>query len=248
MQALNRLTQQLKIKEETIAKLEHMRIDFVANVSHELKTPLTSIKGYTETLKTTALSDPDARVKFLGRIEANTNRLEALISDLLALSKLEKPGVDVHWEIFDAQSFREKLDATFLPSLERKKQKLKFDLKDSRLEGDRQKFDQIFNNLIENACRYTQEGSSILIKESRDDQDWIYEISDDGPGISEEHLPRIFERFYRVAPDRSRESGGTGLGLSIVKHAVSVHGGMIEVKSKIGSGTTFIIRIPRHSL
>jgi signal transduction histidine kinase len=248
MNALNKLTKQLKGKEETISKLEHMRIDFVANVSHELKTPLTSIKGYIETLKHSVNVDNETRQKFLERVESNANRLEALISDLLALSKLEKAGAEVQWEIFDTQIFTDKLDAIFLPSLNRKKQQLKFEFSDAKLEGDRLKFDQVFNNLIENACRYTPENTLIKVKQTRDDQAWHYEVSDNGPGISGEHLPRIFERFYRVTPDRNRESGGTGLGLAIVKHAISLHGGTIEVRSKVGQGTSFLFSIPRHSL
>jgi len=248
MTALNKLSQHLKGKEETLAKLEKMRIDFVANVSHELKTPLTSIKGYAETLRRGALEDVDSRDKFLDRIEANADRLNALISDLLALSRLEKTSNDLNWEVFDTEHFIEKLDSTFMPSLTRKKQSLNFDFKSPRLEGDRNKLEQVFTNLIDNAVRYTPEGSHFHVKQTTDDKFWYFEVSDNGPGISSEHLPRIFERFYRIASDRNRESGGTGLGLAIVKHAVAVHGGSINVESTIGKGTKFHIQIPRHSL
>jgi signal transduction histidine kinase len=248
MQSLNKLMLQMKLKDETILKLETLRIDLVANVSHELKTPLTSIKGYIETLKNTGTADLATREKFLDRIEVNANRLEALISDLLALSKLEKSGLEINWEVFESDYFIEKLESTFLPTLTQKKQSLNFNFKDRRIEGDRLKLEQVFNNLIENACRYTPEGSRIEINETKDESFWYFEVIDNGPGISQNHLPRLFERFYRVNPDRNRETGGTGLGLAIVKHAVSVHGGSITVESKIGEGTKFLFRFPRHSL
>jgi len=245
---INDLSSELQAKSRMIDKLERMRIDFVANVSHELKTPLTSIKGYTETLKGGAALDPTVSGKFLDRIEENTNRLIAIISDLLVLSHIESFPQDVNWEIFDASQLTQKLDGTFMPNLLKKKQVLKLSFSDQKLEGDLKKLEHVFTNLVDNANRYCPEGATIEVKQTKDNLHWIYEVADNGPGIPAHHQARIFERFYRVETDRGRETGGTGLGLAIVKHIVILHDGTIRLESGVGQGTRFFIKFPRRTL
>jgi signal transduction histidine kinase len=245
---INDLSSDLKAKSKMIDKLERMRIDFVANVSHELKTPLTSIKGYTETLKSGAINDPLVSAKFLDRIEENANRLIAIIGDLLVLSHIESFPQDIKWESFEASVLTNKLDGTFMPNLAKKKQTLKLSFADSKIEGDLKKLEHVFTNLVDNANRYCPMGATIEIKQTKDDFHWIYEVSDNGPGIPAQNQPRIFERFYRVDSDRNRDTGGTGLGLSIVKHMVLLHDGSIKLESELGGGTRFFIRLPRRGL
>ncbi len=243
MTALNELAQDIKNKQGTIKKLENMRIEFVANVSHELKTPLTSIRGYTETLLGGAFKDPVACQQFLKRIDQNSEKLAALISDLLDLSHLETFPDEIYWSSYSSQLIAEKLEAVFFPTLTQTKQKMFIQFQDGQIEGDRKKMEQVFLNLIDNAIRYTPAGTKIELRERREGANFIFEIIDNGPGIPEEHISRIFERFYRVDPARSRETGGTGLGLSIVKHIVIAHGGTIQVASQVGVGTKFTITI-----
>jgi two-component system phosphate regulon sensor histidine kinase PhoR len=225
-----------------------MRIDFVANVSHELKTPLTSIKGYTETLKSGALKDPVFGPQFLDRIEENTDRLTAIISDLLLLSHVESFPGDVHWDTFDTDTVGKKLQSTFMPALEKKNQKLILEFSDEKIEGDSKKLEHVFINLIDNAIRYCPPGATIQLRQSKDALHWLVDVTDNGPGIPVEHQNRIFERFYRIDADRSRETGGTGLGLAIVKHIVMLHDGRIELMSEMGKGTTFRIQWPRRQI
>jgi signal transduction histidine kinase len=240
MNSLNQLAQDLKTKQEMIKKLENLRIEFVANVSHELKTPLTSIRGYTETLISGAYKDPEACQKFLKRIDENSERLNHLISDLLELSKLETFPDEIERSVFPAQILIEHLENAFYP------RKVAFKFTDQQIEGDRKKLEQVFVNLIDNAIRYSPQGTTIEVMQTRDSKNFIFEVKDHGPGIAKEHLPRIFERFYRVDKARSSETGGTGLGLAIVKHIVLAHGGSIEVESELGKGTQFLIRIPKR--
>ncbi|MBK9294812.1 MAG: hypothetical protein IPM57_10300 [Oligoflexia bacterium] len=244
MIALNELAKDIKSKQETIKKLENLRIEFVANVSHELKTPLTSIRGYTETLLSGAYKDSQTCQKFLKRIDENSERLNHLISDLLELSRLEAFPNEIEWSSFSSQAIIEKLEAVFFPVLNETKQKIFFKFSDAQIEGDRKKIEQVFVNLIDNAIRYTPPGTLIEVKQTKNQTHWVYEVKDNGPGISKEHLPRIFERFYRVDKARSVETGGTGLGLSIVKHIVLAHKGSIDVESDSGKGTRFLIKIP----
>jgi len=245
---INDLSSELQAKSRMIDKLERMRIDFVANVSHELKTPLTSIKGYTETLKSGASLDSKVSAKFLDRIEDNTNRLIAIIRDLLILSHIESFPQDVNWEVFEASQLTQKLDGTFLPNLLKKNQNLILSFSDQKLEGDLKKLEHVFTNLVDNANRYCPEGATIEVKQTKDNLHWLFEVSDNGPGIPSHHQSRIFERFYRIETDRGRDTGGTGLGLSIVKHIVLLHDGSIRLESAVGQGTRFFIKFPRRML
>jgi signal transduction histidine kinase len=245
MKALNLLSEDIQNKQEVIKKLENLRIEFVANVSHELKTPLTSIRGYTETLVNGAYKDSETCLKFLKRIEENSEKLSALISDLLDLSRLETFPNDLNWQKFPSQNITEKLEGIFFPVLSRTEHKMYLKFQDPVIEGDRKKLEQVFLNLIDNAIRYTPSGTLIELVQSSDQNDWIYKVKDNGPGIPQEHLPRIFERFYTIDQARTKDKGGTGLGLAIVKHIILAHGGSIEAESPPGQGTQFIFKIPK---
>ena len=229
-----------------LKKLEKIRADFVANVSHELKTPLTAIKGFVETLKTTAKDDPVAAGRFLDIIEKQTQNLENLVSDLLVLSSIESKEVKMNF-------MAESLNKIIVPVLALQKKiiedkghqvfvNIPADL--PNLLVDRQRMEQVFINLLDNAVKFTPPGGKLSISAYWEKPYVRIEVKDNGVGIPAEHLSRVFERFYRVDRARSREAGGTGLGLAIVRQIVSAHKGKIEVESSSGSGSTFRIFLP----
>ena len=233
-----------------LRRLERMRQDFVANVSHELKTPLASIKAYTETLLDWALHDENVNVRFLNRIEEQADRLNQLILDLLSLARLESgqepfehgplvlaPLVSACVETHRERALAKNLAFAFdLGSLD-----------DSLVLADEEAIRQILDNLIDNAIKYTPEGGSVRVSCQLAGETIALEVADTGIGIPRDDLPRVFERFYRVDKARSRELGGTGLGLSIVKHLVQAIGGQITVDSRIGAGSRFTVLLPRHA-
>lgn len=225
-----------------LKKLENMRKDFVANVSHELKTPITSLIGFTETLLEGAKDDKELEEQFLNIILHESRRLQSLVKDLLELSKIEQEYFQIDWQ---PVSLSKLMNAVLLIFSEKASEK---DITISKLPGDEgwalgdpYRIRQIMINLITNAIAYTPEHGRITLKvaETADASQFI--ISDNGIGIEKDQIPRIFERFYRVDKARSRDLGGTGLGLAIVKHLVEVHQGSIDVDSEVGKGTTFII-------
>jgi two-component system phosphate regulon sensor histidine kinase PhoR len=234
-----------------LRRLERMRQEFVANVSHELKTPLASIKAYSETLLDWALHDEAVNVRFLRGIEEQADRLNQLILDLLSLARLES-GQEVfqHGPLGLApvvgacvESHRDRAAA--------KSQSLALDL--GPLDGevlvvaDEEALRQILDNLIDNALKYTPEGGRVVVSCRPEGEGAIaVEVADTGIGIPRDDLPRVFERFYRVDKARSRELGGTGLGLSIVKHLVQSIGGQVSVESRLGAGSKFTVLLPRH--
>ena len=226
-----------------IRRLEQVRRDFVANASHELKTPLTSIRGYAETLLD---DDPPEKLKleFLTSIRKNTLRLEHLVEDLLDLSKLESGGWTGRRESVDSTEVAQ--EAWQVVRDIEGKEGLSFDiLGDLRVMGDREGLFHVFRNLLENSIRHTDSGGSINVSMALT-QDSMVEvvISDDGDGIPAESLPRIFERFYRADSARARDFGGTGLGLAIVRHLVSEMGGEVVAESQLGQGTTVRFTVP----
>lgn len=231
-------------------RLRRYGTDFVANVSHELKTPLTSIQGYTETLKSMVEKDPAKAKEFLNRIEENSKRLSELINDLLDLSKIESPEIELEISEFSVGEVLKEIEQDFASKLESRRQVLVLKAESQNLRADRRLFEQAIMNLVENAHRYTQEGSIIEI-----DSRQIFEggrllleisVSDNGPGIPAEDLPRIFERFYRADKSRNRERGGTGLGLAIVKHIMLSHQGIARVDHSSDKGTKFALLFPRN--
>jgi two-component system, OmpR family, phosphate regulon sensor histidine kinase PhoR len=228
-----------------IKKLEQVRKDFVANVSHELKTPITSIKGFTETLLDGAKEDKEALDHFLRIILEESNRLQSLILDLLELSKIEQQGYTLSIRDVNMNQLVDEMLPILNPKAEEKNISLSFSpsANDIMIEGDFYRLKQIFINLISNALAYTLNGGKVSVTLEERADIVLVSIQDTGIGIEEEEVPRIFERFYRVDKARSRNSGGTGLGLAIVKHLVEAHKGKISVASKVGKGTTFTIEL-----
>nr|WP_321400611.1 ATP-binding protein [uncultured Desulfobacter sp.] len=236
-----------------IRLLETMHKDFAANVSHELKTPLTTIKGFIETLQQmmadgehTAPDSSEQFARFLGIIEKNVNRMVRLIEDLLALSRLERlKGTDIQLEIHPLADSIHKV-ARFCAD---RAQSLGISMEvhcPDTIAGmvDPTLIEQAVYNLVDNALKYGGEGTSITINAELKDDKMEIQVKDTGPGIDASHLPKIFNRFYRVDKGRSREQGGTGLGLAIVKHIVRYHNGRIDVESRRGKGTCFTMTIP----
>ena len=229
-----------------IRKLQVMRTEFVSNVSHELKTPLTSIKGYVETLLGSDL-DSETTDSFLEVIEDEAERLERLIEDTLSLSKIESEGV-LEKEEVAVEDLITDIRPILEPKAEKKKIDLNFQLEAElpTLMGDWDQLPRALINLIDNGIKYTPEGGQVGVRSYLEEEKIIIEVEDDGIGIPEQDLPRIFERFYRVDKARSRELGGTGLGLSIVKHVVDQHNGQISVESEVEQGTKFTIEFPSN--
>jgi two-component system phosphate regulon sensor histidine kinase PhoR len=234
-----------------IRRLESLRRDFVANVSHELRTPVTAILSAAETMEMALAKDPETAKRFLGIIERNAARLQRLIEDLLDLSRIESRELRLRPERFAFDSFATHLLGMFRERSEKRKIALKLDAtKALEVEADRRALEQVLTNLVDNAVKYCPEGSSVTLRAEPSEgavPGVRLRVEDDGSGIEEKHLVRLFERFYRVDAGRSREMGGTGLGLSIVKHLVEAMGGTIDVSSTVGKGTTFDVTIPDAS-
>ncbi len=228
-------------------RLAESRKDLVANVSHELKTPLTAIRGYAETLEDGAVTKPDTAQRFLRQILNQCGRLEALLGDLLTLSKIEsQPSSGQTLETVDVgRLIREVVDVLTSQARAREVTFL-LDLEDSPspVQGDSAELERIFLNLLENAIKYNRLGGNIRVCVARSGEEAVVEVRDSGIGIPPEAKERIFERFYRVDKGRARDEGGTGLGLAIVKHGVHRHGGSLEVESTLGKGSTFTVRLP----
>lgn len=229
-----------------IRRLEKMRSEFVANVSHELKTPITSLKGFAETLLDGAMYDPETTKSFLTIIYEESERLHRLITDILHLSKIEQHQLPFHPEPLNIIDVVYETVDTIQEELNKKQLTIK--LPEKRpviIEAEKDRLQQIILNLVANAVTYTPEKGSIII-DIKDHEETVHLIvKDTGIGIAKEELPRIFERFYRVDKARSRNSGGTGLGLAIVKHLVESHHGTIGVESEEGKGTQFTIILPK---
>lgn len=225
-----------------IKKLENMRSNFVANVSHELKTPLTSIKGFAETLK--YVQDDQKKLKFLNIIDEETERLTRLINDILSLSDIEAYS-EKKDEIFNVSNMIINIYNLMKDTADKKQIKLNIvESCSAKIKGDKDNFKQMLINLVDNAIKYSETGDSVHIGSRFDEDICIIWVEDTGVGIPEKHIPRLFERFYRVDKARSRANGGTGLGLAIVKHIVMNFKGSISVESKLGKGSKFIIKLP----
>lgn len=232
-----------------LKKLEQMRADFVANVSHELKTPLTSIKGFSETLLEGAMHSEEYLTQFLEIIRKESDRLHRLIQDLLHLSHIEQGKFKLHWEDVDLADVLE--NVVLLVKAKAAEKRIHLSLEGAKqhgnIKGDRDRIQQIFLNLTSNALQYTPEDGSVTVTLAKwRNKGWKVSVKDTGVGVKKEELPRIFERFYRVDKARSRASGGTGLGLAIVKHLVEAHHGKIEVQSEEGKGSEFTVYFYRN--
>jgi two-component system phosphate regulon sensor histidine kinase PhoR len=231
-----------------IERVEKTRRDFIANVSHELRTPLTSIQGYAETvLESEHLSD--ATREFVEIIRKNAMRMARLTEDLLVLARVESGEQDFQLQPATAQELLDEAVKTFQDIAATRGIELAvMNTCSSGVSVDRDAIHQVFGNLIDNAMKYGQEGHKILIGACDAEDGVQFFVRDFGAGISSEHLPRLFERFYRVDKARSRESGGTGLGLAIAKHVVRAHGGTIKAESELNHGSTFYFTLPREQV
>jgi two-component system phosphate regulon sensor histidine kinase PhoR len=233
---------------DLLKRQEQFRREFLSNVSHEFKTPLFAIQGYIETLQDCLLDDPEMAVKFLQKAEKNVERLSYLINDLDSISKLESGEIPIDYQKFDfvllAKEVMEGLED------KAKKREISLSFKEKYMhpafvKADREKIRQVMINLISNSIKYGKEHGSTAIKVFELHDQYLIEVTDDGIGIDEKHLSRLFERFYRIDSHRSREVGGTGLGLAIVKHILEAHEQIITVRSTLQIGTTFAFTLQK---
>jgi two-component system phosphate regulon sensor histidine kinase PhoR len=229
-----------------IRRLETLRKDFVANVSHELRTPITAVRSAVDTLRHTLARDPTASERFIDIIDRNAQRLGALVEDLLDLSRIESKEYRPEAAPVSLRVVSEQVLALLRPRVEEKGIEIANDIPGDlpAARADRKGLEQIFTNLLDNAVKYCGSGTRVRVRAAHEDGTLRVEIADSGPGIEPRHLPRLFERFYRVDSGRSRDMGGTGLGLSIVKHLVEAMTGTIGVDSTPGRGATFWFTLP----
>ena len=225
-------------------RLSQIKSDFVSNASHELRTPLTNIRGYLEAIRDAMREGTAPESSFVDVALANSLRMERLIDDLLDLSRAESGASPLEKEETSLSAFLSRVADPFRPEADRMGKILDVAAAEGRIRADLRKLALALSNLIDNAMKYGKDGGRVTLSARIEGNACLLEVVDDGPGISPEHLPRIFERFYRVDKGRSRKPGGTGLGLSIAKHIVESHGGMLRVESRLGIGTRFILRIP----
>jgi two-component system phosphate regulon sensor histidine kinase PhoR len=233
-----------------LKRLENLRRDFAANVSHELRTPVTSILGFVETLRDGAIDDRADALRFLDIVHSQATRLEALINDLLSLARIERSDGNnmVRLSRMPLKSPIVSVIDGLGESAKNRQIQLELDCPE-KLEADINSglFEQAVRNLVDNAIKYSDAGTTVRVRAFRQDGEIRIEVTDRGYGIAPEHIERLFERFYRVDKARSRDSGGTGLGLAIVKHVAQYHRGRVEVKSELGKGSTFSIVLPAPS-
>ena len=228
-----------------LRNLEQMRTDFAANVTHELKTPLTSIKGFVETLQAGAIEDPEMAKRFLDIISMEADRLTRLINDVLSLSSMENGRVRVTTERLSLGKHAQDVCLMLENSARQKNILLSIEAgEDTFVNANQDHVKQLLINLIDNAIKYTLNDGTVNVRVSREGESVVLRVKDTGIGIAQEHIPRLFERFYRVDKGRSRNMGGTGLGLAIVKHIVMDMGGQIDVQSELNVGTEFTVTLP----
>jgi len=236
-----------------VHEAEQMRSDFVANVSHELRSPLTALCGFIETLQSSAKDDPVARERFLGVMEQEANRMNRLIGDLLSLSKVESNARIRPTGICDVHTVIQRVIAMLAVQAQGEGKTIELEVKSrtTTVPGEDDELTQVFQNLIENALKYGGPNSSVLVSVQSVQRDPVLRapalsiaVRDQGPGIPAQHIPRLTERFYRVDDGRSRDKGGTGLGLAIVKHIVGRHRGRLQILSETGVGSVFTVLLP----
>ncbi|NQU19445.1 HAMP domain-containing protein [bacterium] len=245
--SLNKMADRLQTQIDNLKKMDRVRTDFVANVSHELKTPLTSIKGFIETLEDGAIDDKQNAKRFISIIKKHADGLSNIINDLLSLSELELDKDTLRKENFDLKDLIEEVSLGFGHAISSKHHKFEKDFTGNsfNVRADKTKIEQVLVNLIDNAIKYTKEEGIVKISLVNNSDRFSIIVEDNGIGIPQDHIKRIFERFYRVDKARSRSLGGTGLGLAIVKHIVALHSGDIAIESQIDKGTKVTISLPK---
>ena len=238
---VNRLVSDRQKEIDDLKNTETFRREFLGNVSHELKTPIFNIQGYIHTLLDGAINDDSVNLKYLKRTSKSVDRMISIVEDLEMISKIESDKLQLEFTRWNVVNHVEELFEILEMKAVKRKISLQIDneTKSGYVEADQDKISQVFLNLIENAIKYGKEGGQIKVRFFDMGENLLVEVADDGYGIPEEHLPRLFERFYRVDKSRSRNEGGTGLGLSIVKHIIDAHRQNINVRSTENIGTTF---------
>lgn len=235
---------------EQLKRLEQYRKEFLGNVSHELKTPIFNIQGYLESLLDGGLEDPKISRDFIVRASRNAERLSEIVSDLLLISQYESGDLKLDKDSYDVKAQVEDVFESFM--IQAQSKNIKLMLREEYqvpviVYADKVRMGQVFYNLIANAIKYCNEACFVSVAFTDQGDSVLVEVSDNGPGIAQEHLSRLFERFYRVDKARSREKGGTGLGLAIVKHIMEAHKQAITVTSTVGIGTTFSFSLPKDA-
>lgn len=236
------MVEQLKSDINRLKKLEKVRSEFLGNVSHELRTPIFMLQGYLETLLAGALNDPAVNREFLEKAHSNAMRLNALLTDLIEISRIESGDMKMSFRYFPVSELVESLIAEYQKLADVKNIELIVDSSlstEQRVYGDKERLYQVLANLLDNAIKYTPNGGRVTLRLREEEKGVRIEVEDTGIGIPEEHLDRIFERFYRVDKERSRGAGGTGLGLAIVKHIIEAHNSKVYVSSTVGKGSVF---------
>jgi two-component system phosphate regulon sensor histidine kinase PhoR len=233
-----------------LRKLENIRKDFVANVSHEIRTPITAIKGFVETLRDGAMQSPEEADRFLGIIQNHVQRLESLVEDLLSLSRIEE-DTEKEAIALEEKAVKDVLaGALQLCQMKAEPKQIRMVLsckQDVVARINPSLLEQAVVNLLDNAVKYSEPGKSVWVEMDKTEKDVLIRVRDEGCGIEKQYQERLFERFYRVDKARSRKLGGTGLGLAIVKHIMEAHGGRVSVESQPGRGSTFTLHLPRIS-
>ncbi len=230
-------------------RLEEVRRDFVANVSHELKTPLTAARGLVETMIDDPAMDPDTRLRYLQKVRDHTHRMSELVTDLISLSRLEGAAKPLERAALDLRGVAIEALRMVKTAADQRRVSIRMTLTEAPLvvTGDEAALEQALVNLLDNAIKYSPPAGQIDLVLAAEGAHAVAAVSDHGSGIAPEHRERIFERFYRVDRARSRELGGTGLGLAIVKHTALAHGGDVSLESQLGVGSTFRLRLPREN-
>ncbi len=231
-----------------LRKMEQYRKEFVGNVSHELKTPIFNAQGYIETVLDSDLDDPDFIKMYLQKANSNIERLETIVNDLLEISKFESGRIELEKEAFDLVKLIKKVFFQYQHIAQQQRVTLSIHSEENTVFvfADVKRIMQVLENLISNSIKYGKEGGNTDIYIHDIDEQFLVEITDNGPGISAEHLPRLFERFYRADKSRNRKINGTGLGLSIVKNIIEAHEQTINVRSEIDKGTTFSFTLQKY--
>jgi two-component system phosphate regulon sensor histidine kinase PhoR len=246
-ETINEMTEKLKEDIKQLQKLERFRSEFLGNVSHELRTPIFSLKGFLETLLDGALDDPSVNRQFLEKAYHHASRLDSLLKDLIEISRIESGDMKMSFRYFDVVDFLRLIRDDFEGEASKKRQQLlvETDKPGIKAFGDKERLRQALDSIVENAVKYSPENSKIVLGAKDSVSSVVISVSDHGPGIAPDHIPRIFERFYRVDKNRSREVGGTGLGLAIAKHIIEAHASQIHVDSTVGKGSTFFFELKK---